>query len=504
MPVTLSMRGMEKMRLHTLLYHLQPYIKPDIGDVEITSVENDNRKVQKGSLFICIKGYTVDGHDFAEAACNQGAAAVIAERSLSLDVPVFIVKDTKRALAILADAFYHHPSQQMHLIGVTGTNGKTTTTHIIEKILSEAGQNTGLIGTMYTKIAGQQFETKNTTPESLTLQKTFSQMLDHQVDSAVMEVSSHALVEGRVQGCDFNVAVFTNLTQDHLDYHHTMEEYRNAKGLLFSQLGNVFVEGKPKYSILNGDDQASKEYIKMTASHVLTYGIDHDADFLAHNIRMSASGTDFGLVSPFGNYQLSIGLIGKFSIYNVLASIAASVVSGVKMEQVISSIETIKGVAGRFETVDAGQNFSVIVDYSHTPDSLENALTTVQQFAKKRIFVVVGCGGDRDRSKRPKMAKIACDHATDPIFTSDNPRSEDPEAIIHEMEEGVKGKSYVTITDRKKAIFYAVQQANEGDVILIAGKGHETYQQIGKEIHYFDDRVVAKEAIEENENGIHL
>ncbi len=484
------------MKLQELLKTLHPLIPFSGENPEITSIENDNRKVQKGSLFVCIKGYTVDGHDFAQSAVQNGAVAVLAERLLpSLNVPVMIVNDTNRALAVLADAFYGQPTKKLHLIGITGTNGKTTTSHLIEKILSDAGKKTGLIGTLYTKIAEETLETKNTTPESLTLQKTFEKMCDSEVDSVVMEVSSHALDLGRVHGCDFNVAVFTNLTQDHLDYHLTMDEYKRAKSLLFSQLGNTFSLEKPKFAVLNADDSASEMYQKSTAAHVVTYGIDHKADVMAKNIEMTSSGTHFILKTAEAEYPLEIQLIGKFSIYNVLASIATALVTGISMPEILQSIRTVKGVAGRVELVDAGQNFTVIVDYAHTPDSLENVLKTIRQFAKRKIFVVVGCGGDRDRTKRPIMANIACQYATDPIFTSDNPRSEDPLAILSEMEEGVRGKKYLVIPDRKAAIKEAVDHASEGDIILIAGKGHETYQIIGSQVHDFDDRLVAREAI---------
>lgn len=484
------------MKLQQLLSHLHE-LNPFVGaNPEITSIENDNRKVQIGSLFICIKGYTVDGHDFAKDAAESGASAILAERPLELNVPVIVVKNTNRAMAVLADAFYGQPTKKLQLIGITGTNGKTTTSHIIEKILADEGKKTGLIGTMYTKIGSQKLETKNTTPESLTLQKMFKQMVDAGVESTVMEVSSHALDMGRVHGCDYDVAVFTNLTQDHLDYHHTMEDYKRAKGLLFSQLGNTYDLAHPKFAVLNADDEASDMYQKSTAAHVVTYGIEHEADIRAEKIQMNSSGTSFNLVTPKGTFPVTIQLIGKFSVYNVLASAAAALVVGVSIEQIIRSLEQIEGVDGRFELVNAGQDYTVIVDYAHTPDSLENVLKTVQQFAKKKIFVVVGCGGDRDRTKRPIMAQIACQFATDPIFTSDNPRSEDPLAILKEMEAGVKGADYSVIPDRKEAITLAVNKASDGDVVLIAGKGHETYQIIGSTVYDFDDRLVAKEAIE--------
>ncbi|WP_066066518.1 UDP-N-acetylmuramoyl-L-alanyl-D-glutamate--2,6-diaminopimelate ligase [Neobacillus soli] len=485
------------MKLEKLLRSLHPLIPFKGENPEITSIDNDNRKVQKGSLFICIKGYTVDGHDFAESAVKNGAVAILAERPLDLAVPVIIVKDTTRAMAVLADSFYEQPTKKLHLIGITGTNGKTTTSHLIEKIFADAGQKTGLIGTMYTKIADKVMETKNTTPESLTLQKTFKQMVEASVDLAVMEVSSHALDLGRVHGCDFDIAVFTNLSQDHLDYHKTMDEYKRAKGLLFAQLGNTFDHHNPKFAVLNADDSATEMYRRSTAAaHIVTYGIDKKADIQAENIQMTASGTNFDLVVGAVNYPIQMQFIGKFSVYNVLASIAASLVSGIAINEIIQSIENVQGVAGRFELVNAGQDFTVIVDYAHTPDSLENVLKTIQHFAKKKVFVIVGCGGDRDRSKRPLMAQIACQYATNPILTSDNPRSEDPLVILKEMEAGVAGQTYQLIPDRKAAIETAIRQASEGDVILIAGKGHETYQIIGSVVHDFDDRLVARAAIE--------
>ncbi|MGG0717804.1 UDP-N-acetylmuramoyl-L-alanyl-D-glutamate--2,6-diaminopimelate ligase [Robertmurraya massiliosenegalensis] len=485
------------MNLHTLLKSLHFINCENVDNPEIDSIENDNRKVVKGSLFICIKGYTVDGHDYAESAVQQGAVAVLAEKPLSLAVPVIVVESTKRAMAVLSDAFYGQPSHKLHMIGITGTNGKTTTSHLIEKILSDANQQTGLIGTMYTKIGSKQIETKNTTPESLTLQKTFKQMVEAGVQTAVMEVSSHALVEGRVHGTDFNVAVFTNLTQDHLDYHHTMDEYKRAKSLLFSQLGNTYHLHNPKFAVLNVDDEASQMFIESTSGHVLTYGIDKDANLRATNIQITSQGTEFELKSPFGIYKVTMSLIGKFSVYNALASIGAAICSGISIENAITSIQTIKGVAGRFELVDAGQDFTVIVDYAHTPDSLENVLKTIKEFAQNKTSVVVGCGGDRDRTKRPIMAKVACDYSDRSIFTSDNPRSEDPEQILKDMEAGVTGQSFEVLVDRKKAIYHAIEMAEPGDVILIAGKGHETYQLIGAKVFDFDDREVAKEAIKQ-------
>ena len=409
---------------------------------EIVSIENDHRQVAKGSLFVCINGYTVDGHSFATEAVAEGAVAIISERPLDISVPNIVVKDSQRIMAFLADVFYQHPTQSLNLIGITGTNGKTTISHIIEKIFHDSGHKTGLIGTMYTMVDSEKFKTKNTTPDSLTLQKTFYQMRERAVDTAVMEVSSHALELGRVFGCDFNVAVFSNLTQDHLDYHGTMEHYRYAKSLLFSRLGNVYNDNQPKYAVLNADDDAAAFFAKATTANIITYGIDKEADIKATSISISSKGTRFSLHTPVGNREVTIKMIGKFSVYNVLAAIATCLISNFELDTIIKSISEIKGVPGRFESVDAGQDYTVIVDYSHTPDSLENVLKTISEFATGRIFTIVGCGGDRDKTKRPIMAEIACRKSTNAIFTSDNPRSEDPLQILKDMEAGVQGEHY--------------------------------------------------------------
>ncbi len=484
-----------KLKLMELLTYVQYETNQQNENPFIKSIEMDSREVSQGSLFICINGYTVDGHDYASKAVEKGAVAIIAEREVSVNVPVIIVKDTKRTMALLADLFYGQPTHHLHLIGVTGTNGKTTTTHIIDTILTEAKKKTGLIGTMYIKIDGEQKSVKNTTPESLTLQKTFKEMNDRNVTHAIMEVSSHALHMGRIHGCDFNVAVFTNLSQDHLDYHETMKDYQFAKGLLFAQLGNRFNHNEIKIAVLNEDEEATSEYKKMTAAKILTYGIDNEADVMAKNIQMTSKGTTFTLITPTHQRDVTINMVGKFSVYNILAAVTACLASSIELDSIIKAIEAIEGVRGRFELVDANQDFSVIVDYAHTPDSLENVLQTIKQFAKGKIYCVVGCGGDRDKSKRPLMAEIAVKYSDEPIFTSDNPRSEDPAEILKDMETGVIGLHHHTISNREDAIHFAVKHAKKDDVILIAGKGHETYQQIGNEVFDFDDKEVASKAI---------
>ncbi|MDT8859124.1 UDP-N-acetylmuramoyl-L-alanyl-D-glutamate--2,6-diaminopimelate ligase [Alkalihalobacillus sp. MEB130] len=480
------------MKLQELLVPLRFQYKECQANPTVTSLEMDSRNVKEGTVFICIKGYTVDGHDYAQQAERKGAVAVIAERPLSVSIPVIIVPDTKRAMAKLACHFYGYPTEKLHLIGVTGTNGKTTVTHLIEKIMQDDHKKTGLIGTMYTKVGSTQYETKNTTPESLPLQQLFNEMVVEQVDVALMEVSSHALHLGRVRGCDFNVAVFTNLSPDHLDYHGTMESYLYAKGLLFSQLGNTFSN---KVAVLNADDPASTELARLTTVDVVKYGVREEADIVANNIKISPSGTTFDLTAFGESESVSLKLIGMFSVYNALAAIAAAYVSGVSLASIKASLEQVEGVAGRFETVDEGQDFTVIVDYAHTSDSLENVLKTVKEFATKRIFAIVGCGGDRDRTKRPVMARIACEEADRAIFTSDNPRSEDPKQIIHDMTEGVSDGRYEVVMDRAEAIKQAINEAEKDDIIVIAGKGHETYQILGNQTIHFDDREVARQAI---------
>jgi UDP-N-acetylmuramoyl-L-alanyl-D-glutamate--2,6-diaminopimelate ligase len=485
------------MHLQSLLSNLHFYTYHSKENPQISSIEMDSREVKSGSLFICVKGYTVDGHEFVDQAIEKGAVAIISESPLHVRVPVVTVTDSKRVMAVLADAFYQHPTQKLQLIGITGTNGKTSTTHMIEKIMRAAGRNTGLIGTIHTKIGDQTFDTKNTTPESLTLQKTFSKMLQHQVDTAIMEVSSHALDLGRVHGCDFDIAVFTNLTQDHLDYHGSMTEYRRAKGLLFAQLGNSFNPEKPKYAVLNADDEAAEEYKRSTSAHVITYGVNQPSHIRATDIKMENNGTRFTLSIEGKSYQVQIKLVGLFSVYNVLAAIATSIAANVPISTIIDTLKEIEGVQGRFELVHAGQDFAVVVDYAHTPDSLGNAIQTLKEFVKGSLFVIVGCGGDRDKSKRPIMAGIAATHADVAIFTSDNPRSEDPDQILKDMEAGAQQGDFKTIIDREEAIRYAIERAKKDDIILIAGKGHETYQIIGQEVVDFDDREVAKKVIKE-------
>lgn len=489
------------MKLHELLQYL-PFARMEGGkeNPDILNIEQDSRKVTPGTLFICIEGENFDGHSFAKDAEKNGASAIVAQKPIDVSVPTIYVHDTVRAMAIISSHFYGNPSEQLFVIGVTGTNGKTSVTHMIDHLFKDTGKKTGLIGTLYTKIGNETFETKNTTPDSLTLQKTYRKMKDEPVEVLSMEVSSHALATGRVWGTNFDIAVFTNLSQDHLDFHRTMDEYKHVKGLLFSQLGNQYGTGRQKFAVLNGDDPASEDYKKMTSAHVIEYGLNPSASVVAKNIEYGGKGTTFDLVTPAGERKVHTPLLGLFNVYNLLAAVSVGIIYGLELNEIVSSLESFTGVPGRFELVDEGQPFSVIVDYAHTPDGLENVLQTAQSLSKGKIFAIVGCGGDRDRKKRPLMAQIACQYADYPIFTSDNPRSEDPRAIIKDMEAGVKNAEYKVIVDRKEAIEYAVSKAGEGDMILIAGKGHETYQIIGDQVFDFDDREIAREAIKKRYN----
>ncbi|MBB6729652.1 UDP-N-acetylmuramoyl-L-alanyl-D-glutamate--2,6-diaminopimelate ligase [Cohnella zeiphila] len=488
--------------------------------VEIADLEADSRRVKPGQLFFCLPGHTVDGHDYAGQAKEKGAAALVVSRELPVDLPQLVVPDVRQALAILADAWYGRPSHSLRPIGVTGTNGKTTTTYLIERILADAGAKPGVIGTIEARYGGKSFPMSGTTPDALALQRLFRDMVDAGTDRAVMEVSSHALEQGRVKGTRFRTAIFTNLTQDHLDYHKTMEAYADAKGLFFSRLGNTYAEDPAQrtYAVLNADDEASKKFAKLTAAEVVTYGVNRDAHVRASEIAVSSTGTSFRLDTFRGGRKVELQLVGMFNVYNALAALTAALCEGIELESAIRSLESTPGVPGRVEAVNEGQSFAVIVDYAHTPDGLDNVLKTVREIASGRVISVFGCGGDRDRTKRPIMGRIAAQWSDYVIATSDNPRTEDPLAILKEIEPGLAvggaepagkggvgeagdsagtgGKAaYELEPDRARAIHKAVEMASPGDVVLIAGKGHETYQIIGGTTQDFDDRLVARAAL---------
>ncbi len=485
----------------------QKEIRGVVEKIKINGIAYDSREVKPGDLFVAIKGFTYDGHDFITEAVERGAVAVVAQREVPVPagVTLVIIPDTRQGLARLSTRFYRHPSDKMRLVAVTGTNGKTTTTHLIRAILLEAGYGVGLIGTINHIIGEKRIPVTRTTPESLDLQRLLAQMVEEGIQYAVMEVSSHALELGRVTGCEFDVAVLTNITQDHLDFHHHFQDYVDAKTKLFSGLGPGVKETagwpkSPKLAVLNADDP-NFEYIRQkTTAPVLTYGLEAEADVTAGGLVMGPEGVSFVARTPVGAVPLNLSLAGRFNVYNALAAVAVATREGVKLATVKKALEQVRGVQGRMEPVDEGQDFTVLVDYAHTPDSLENVLRTVREFTRGRLITVFGCGGDRDRGKRPLMGEIAVRYSDHVVITSDNPRGEDPEGIITEIVPGaerVRGGSFEVEVDRAAAIRRAVQVAQRDDVVLIAGKGHETYQIFRTRTVHFDDREVAREAIRE-------
>jgi len=485
------------MQLRALLDKL--FIKKIIGDIDkqVTGIHNDSRRIKENHLFVCTVGAVVDGHQYIATAIEQGATAIMLEQeqdSYRPDITYIIVPSTARAASIIVDAFYQSPTSKLNVIGVTGTNGKTTTTNLIEFILNYHQKSTGVIGTIDIRFADHREEAKLTTPLCYDLQQYFAKMVEAKVEYVAMEVSSHSLDLGRVHGCRFKTAVFTNLSQDHLDYHHTMEEYGEAKALLFTGLGNSYEHAK--FAVLNADDKWSTYYAKKTAAQLITYGVKEQADVRASNIKITANGTSFTVDTPVGATELHTKLIGDFNVYNMLAAISAVIPEGLSLEQIKEALEQVQGVEGRFQAVSSGQPFAVVVDYAHTPDSLENVLQTARALTSGRLICVVGCGGDRDRTKRPIMANIAVQGSELAIFTSDNPRTEDPAAILLEMTEGLSVSNFQTIIERKHAIEQALDNAMEGDTVIIAGKGHEKYQIIGTEKTHFDDFEVALQKLE--------
>lgn len=475
-------------------------------DIEFFGIKMNSTRVVPGDLFICvpgIPGLLEDRHQYAEDAIRAGAVALVVEQDVNINVPTIKVPDSRYAMAVISTHFNGYSSSKIKVVGVTGTNGKTTTSHMLESILSHSGFKTGMMGNLGTKIGSTLFETDLNTQEAPTLQLNLKRMVDESIDYCVMEVSSQGLSLDRVLGCDFRTGIFTNLTQDHLDYHHSMDLYQEAKGLLFSRMGNSFHPdpSKRKFAILNADDPVSEAYKKLTSAQVITYGIINDADIMAKNIALNSTGTNFDLISYKGDFPVSMKMVGTFNVYNALAAIAAALVEDIPTESIQLGLKKLKMVRGRMEIIDAKQDFLLLVDYAHTPDGLDKALSTLNEFAEKRIITVFGCGGDRDRTKRPIMGRIAAEYSDVVIVTSDNPRSEDPIGILKDIEKGIKEKSdsllYELQVDRKLAIKRAVELAQEGDIIIIAGKGHETYQIINRTTFHFDDADVAREALRE-------
>lgn len=465
-------------------------------NIRVGGIAYDSRKVSTGDLFVALQGFKSDGHAFASDALKAGGVALALEREVSEipdETPRLLVPDGRAALALFADTFYGHPSGDLVLIGVTGTNGKTTTSFLIDAIFRCAGMESGMIGTIHYRVGDRVFEGPQTTPEAPDLQASLQEMREAGASHAVLEVSSHALSLKRVLGCDFKASVFTNFTQDHLDFHNDLNSYFQSKRSLFTEIPHVA-------SILNLDDEYGKRIASDAVGEVWGYGYQEDAKVRAEDILISAQGVKFTLHHPHGKIGIRTSLLGRHNVSNILAAAATCLALGLSAEEVAAGVLSLAGVPGRFERVDEGQPFLVVVDYAHTEDALARVLEFARPITQGRIITVMGCGGDRDRKKRPRMGAVAI-RASDLVFiTSDNPRSEDPTVILREVEEGIyrvpggKERSR-SIVDRREAIRTAVGEAKEGDTVLIAGKGHEAYQIVGLERIPFDDRDEARKAL---------
>ncbi|MEK9138286.1 MAG: UDP-N-acetylmuramoyl-L-alanyl-D-glutamate--2,6-diaminopimelate ligase, partial [Bacteroidota bacterium] len=455
-------------------------------EVQVHGIQYDSRKIDRRDLFVAIRGTAVDGHKFIDQAVRKGASVVVVEDDGALPDSFFmhagvvkiVVQDSRRALATISANFYGNPSRKLRLIGVTGTNGKTTTTHLIKSILEASGESVGLIGTIGYKIGDETVPATHTTPESLELSGLLATMVSKGCTAVVMEVSSHSLAMHRVHGLDFRVGVFTNLTQDHLDFHGTMDKYFASKQMLFNGLS------ASSYAVINLDDNYARKIVEHSKAKQLTYGASSSADVTARNVETTVGGTRFLVQYGGAGTVVASSLTGGFNVSNILAAFATGIAIGLRPETIAKGVANLKVVRGRFEQIVSPKGWTAIVDYAHTPDALENCLRAIHDILPKQnrgnVITVFGCGGNRDRGKRPKMARIATERSDVTIVTSDNPRKEDPQAIIGEILTGVvKGKQVRAEVDRRKAIRMALEMAQAGDVVLVAGKGHEDYQVIG-------------------------
>jgi len=489
------------MKLDELIEHLDYKDLINFKNVEISGISYNSKTTKKGDIFVCLTGEYTDGHEYANNAIENGAAALFVEHKVDIDnkkIPQVVVSSTRHKIADIADRFYSSPSRGINLIGITGTNGKTTVTHLIQKIFEQNEQKCALIGTLGYKLSsnGEYRDAKHTTPQAPELQATLRMIKDvEKIDNVVMEVSSHALEQNRVGGCCFNGAVLTNLTQDHLDYHITMDNYFEAKALLFRHLE----EGS--FAVINADDAYAERFAAAVPEgiKVTTYGVKKSADIIARDINFSLNGAEFKLVTKDGEYPVNLHMNGMFSVYNVLAALATSVSMGIELKVALKALENVKGVAGRFEVV--AKKPLVIVDYAHTPDGLENVLNSAREITPKdgKLICLFGCGGDRDATKRPKMGAIAEKIADKIVITSDNPRSEDPQQIITDIIAGLKSVNPDKVTvepDRGQAIGLLKSLADNNDVVVIAGKGHEDYQILKDRTIHFDDREEARKVFE--------
>jgi UDP-N-acetylmuramoyl-L-alanyl-D-glutamate--2,6-diaminopimelate ligase len=469
------------------------------GSLEVRAVAHDSRGALADALFVAIRGQLADGNQFVDAALKKGAVAVASEAEPRPDVPWLRVRDAREALATLSAAVLGQPSRALELVGVTGTNGKTTTCYLIDAALRACGRNVGLLGTVQYRIGERIAEAARTTPESSDLQRLFAEMRDAGCSHAVMEVASHALALKRVHGCAFRVAVFTNLTRDHLDFHGDMDGYFAAKRRLFAEL--LRADG---VAVINADDARADELRAASRGRVLTYAVSAPADVGTEGLVAGIAGTRFRARTPAGSFEVDTPLVGRFNVQNLLAAIASAVALELPLEKALAGLSAMRGAPGRMERVDAGQDFTVLVDYAHTDDALRNLLETVRALGPRRVITVFGCGGDRDRTKRPLMGAVAARLSDVVIVTSDNPRSEPPEAIIAEILRGIRpGRAFSqhTLPDRREAIARALELAEPGDCVVIAGKGHEGYQELRERSIPFDDRQVTRDVLKHLARG---
>ena len=483
---------MELTQLLNSLHVIQ--VTGEVQRKDVADIVYDSRKVQKNSVFVAIKGYKTDGHKFLQDAINKGAVAVVVEVENSIpdefvahaQIAKIVVKDCRKALAELSKGFYKDPTSKLKLIGITGTNGKTTSTFILKNILQSTGHKTGLVGTIANYVGDLKIDSKLTTPESNDLNRLFYDMIQAGCSHSVMEVSSHSLILNRIYGLDFSAAIFSNITSDHLDFHQTFEEYFKAKKILFDGLSS------DSFAIINSDDASGKEIIKDCKAKIVTYGISNYSDYQIKNIRYDLNGTDFTITHNNFDYSINTSLIGTFNAYNATSAFATAHSLGIDANKIVEGIKSSPQIPGRFEVLGKGKK-KVIVDYSHTADSLEKALQAVREIVKDRnqVVTVFGCGGDRDKTKRPVMGKVASALSDKVFVTSDNPRTEDPFEIIEDIKKGISKNNYEVEEKREIAIAKAIQTSNEGAVVLIAGKGHENYQEINGVRNHFSDQEIA-------------
>lgn len=460
-----------------------------IGDTEISSVTDDTRKVTEGSLFVCVKGGSFDGHTAAKEMLEKGAAAVVCERDLGLGERQIITENSRKLYGQICSAWFGHPERKMKMIGVTGTNGKTTITNVIKHILMKNGHKTGLVGTIQNEIGDEILHTDNTTPMAYDFMGLLAKMADAGCEYVVMEVSSFGLCQYRIGSSHFDVAVFTNLTQDHLDYHKDMEDYYQAKKMLFDICD---------CAVINADDDYGRRLFGEVSCKKLGFSVKENADFYADGIKIKSTGSSFWFCNGDKSHLIKTRMPGLFNVSNITAAIAACLEAGLNIENIIPAVEEYNGVKGRCEVIPTGLDFTVICDYAHTPDAVENILRSVKEYTENDLICLFGCGGNRDAAKRPKMAKAAAKYADKLIVTSDNPRNEEPEAIIKDILVGLEGTdvNYDVVVDRKEAIFHALKIAEKGDIIVLAGKGHEDYQILaGMEHIHFDEREIVAEGL---------